>query len=339
MKNIKKTYIVLILLLSLSMSSYACWWEGQEDWASFYDENYKDYDSYDEFLKDNDLTLQSLDNQNLGEVEVTAEAEDDIPIIIDDFIDNYDNDPSWDLNSDTDFGHDQTIDNPPTKDCAGVENGTAYIDNCQECVGGNTGKEPCDCEGIKCPICGGIVIIDSQETIGGLMKVSVLNSKCKKCTCLKWYTKAQECNAYKQMFDDAIAQRNEYCAIITENNIYTWKTENSDGGSLFGPFSPVWDSANSLWYINDRYGNKQYIYGVAHVHWQTNLPYFSVEADGDFGSACKLHGVPLYLFTAQGDVEGIVSNDGKSVSMINNLDSYTVQKLINCQQSLIDFGR
>jgi hypothetical protein len=29
------------------------------------------------------------------------------------------------------------------KDCAGVVNGTAYIDECEECVGGTTGKEPC----------------------------------------------------------------------------------------------------------------------------------------------------------------------------------------------------
>lgn len=29
------------------------------------------------------------------------------------------------------------------KDCAGVANGTAYLDECEECVGGTTGKEPC----------------------------------------------------------------------------------------------------------------------------------------------------------------------------------------------------
>lgn len=35
------------------------------------------------------------------------------------------------------------------KDCAGVANGAAYIDECGECVGGATGKEPCllDCNG------------------------------------------------------------------------------------------------------------------------------------------------------------------------------------------------
>ncbi|MCG8701953.1 MAG: DUF1593 domain-containing protein, partial [Bacteroidales bacterium] len=31
----------------------------------------------------------------------------------------------------------------PVTDCAGVPGGTAYIDDCGECVGGTTGKEPC----------------------------------------------------------------------------------------------------------------------------------------------------------------------------------------------------
>ncbi|MCG8697453.1 MAG: hypothetical protein MI922_05315, partial [Bacteroidales bacterium] len=45
------------------------------------------------------------------------------------------------------------------KDCAGVVGGTAYIDDCGECVGGTTGKEPCT------P--GGISFIDySAYTIG-----------------------------------------------------------------------------------------------------------------------------------------------------------------------------
>ena len=38
---------------------------------------------------------------------------------------------------------------PPVDDCAGVENGSAYVDECGVCVGGSTGKEPCeqDCNG------------------------------------------------------------------------------------------------------------------------------------------------------------------------------------------------
>ena len=38
---------------------------------------------------------------------------------------------------------------PPIEDCAGVENGSAYVDGCGTCVDGTTGKEPCkqDCSG------------------------------------------------------------------------------------------------------------------------------------------------------------------------------------------------
>ena len=38
----------------------------------------------------------------------------------------------------------------PVKDCAGVDNGTAYLDNCGSCVGGTTGLQSCkqDCNGV-----------------------------------------------------------------------------------------------------------------------------------------------------------------------------------------------
>ncbi len=38
---------------------------------------------------------------------------------------------------------------PPQEDCNGVPGGSAYFDNCDDCVGGNTGLEPCeqDCAG------------------------------------------------------------------------------------------------------------------------------------------------------------------------------------------------
>ncbi|MCG8701757.1 MAG: T9SS type A sorting domain-containing protein, partial [Bacteroidales bacterium] len=55
------------------------------------------------------------------------------------------------------------------KDCAGVPGGTAYIDDCGECVGGTTGKEPCvvpvkDCAGVP----GGTAYIDDcGECVGG----------------------------------------------------------------------------------------------------------------------------------------------------------------------------
>ncbi|MCG8700269.1 MAG: hypothetical protein MI922_19605, partial [Bacteroidales bacterium] len=55
------------------------------------------------------------------------------------------------------------------KDCAGVPGGTAYIDDCGECVGGTTGKEPCvvgekDCAGV---VGGTAYIDDCGECVGG----------------------------------------------------------------------------------------------------------------------------------------------------------------------------
>jgi len=50
-------------------------------------------------------------------------------------------------------------------DCAGIAGGEAYYDNCEQCVGGTTGFDPCqqDCAGNwggdtvldECGICGG----------------------------------------------------------------------------------------------------------------------------------------------------------------------------------------
>lgn len=53
------------------------------------------------------------------------------------------------------------------KDCEGVENGTAYIDNCGDCVGGNTGKTACsnsggDCDGFEEK--DGLLVIEMENT-------------------------------------------------------------------------------------------------------------------------------------------------------------------------------
>ena len=64
------------------------------------------------------------------------------------------------------------------KDCNGVENGSAYLDNCAVCVGGNTGATACtqDCAGIwggnavfdDCGVCGGSnACADCNGDIGG----------------------------------------------------------------------------------------------------------------------------------------------------------------------------
>ena len=50
-------------------------------------------------------------------------------------------------------------------DCNGVENGQAYLDDCQTCVGGTTGKKACyiDCNGVK----DGKALIDDCGTCAG----------------------------------------------------------------------------------------------------------------------------------------------------------------------------
>lgn len=61
-----------------------------------------------------------------------------------------------------------------TVDCNGDENGTAYIDSCGECVGGNTGASPCeqDCEGVW----GGAAYTDSCGVcVGGNTGITACN--------------------------------------------------------------------------------------------------------------------------------------------------------------------
>ena len=53
------------------------------------------------------------------------------------------NDPTDDHNN-NESGNEQPESESSKYDCAGVLNGTAYIDNCKECVGGTTWKSACD---------------------------------------------------------------------------------------------------------------------------------------------------------------------------------------------------
>jgi len=67
---------------------------------------------------------------------------------------------------DDDDDDDDDPDPTPQYDCAGVENGTAYYDNCKTCVGGTTGLAPCtqDCNGVW----GGTATLnDCGDCVGG----------------------------------------------------------------------------------------------------------------------------------------------------------------------------
>ncbi|HRD53961.1 MAG TPA: hypothetical protein PKY96_15080, partial [Flavobacteriales bacterium] len=66
---------------------------------------------------------------------------------------------------------------PCTMDCNGVWGGTAYIDNCTNCVGGSTGLSPCtmDCNGVW----GGTAYIDNcTNCVGGSTGLSPCTMDC-----------------------------------------------------------------------------------------------------------------------------------------------------------------
>lgn len=138
------------------------------------------------------------------------------------------------------------------------------------------------------------------------------------------------------MYDDAKAQKNEYCAIITAEGIHSWKTEDPDSGEGFGPFSPKWDSTKNQWYLTTNVGVKQYIIGVVHVHWDPKYPDFSILSDEDAGFATRLHGAPLFLFNAQGEVKAIKSKNGNDCFEWILPSTYTVKSLTGCDKSLIN---
>ena len=63
------------------------------------------------------------------------------------------------------------------KDCAGVEGGTAQLDSCDDCVGGNTGEVACteDCNGEW----GGTATVDNcDQCVGGNTGIDVCFQDC-----------------------------------------------------------------------------------------------------------------------------------------------------------------
>ncbi len=337
MKNIKKTYLLMILLLSLSVPSYACFPDTLEGWKDWCDQNGISYNEftysdalYESFLNSSDIFDRELPTLNVTAPKITNTPLTDLSTFGQEVPTNS---SVWTAVLDPEPDYNPT--NAKPRDCAGVEGGSAYLDNCQECVGGTTGKEACDCEGDKCPICGGLVVIESLSDLG-LMKVAAADSKCRKCTCLRNYSKLHECDAYADMYKDALANKNEYCALLTTRGVHSWKTESPKEGEGFGPFSPKWDNTKHLWYIGSA-DNKEYIVGVAHVHWEEFEENFS-GTGGDFSFAQTLHGAPLFLFNAQGEVKACFSPDGISCGYIPEFPSkYTIKSITDCSQSLLNY--
>jgi hypothetical protein len=77
----------------------------------------------------------------------------------------------------------------PTEDCNHVLGGTAYLDSCQTCVGGNTGKLPCvrDCQGIW----GGSDTLSCTKDCQGIWGGGAFIDSCG--TCVEGTTGKQAC--------------------------------------------------------------------------------------------------------------------------------------------------
>lgn len=114
------------------------------------------------------------------------------------------------------LGYDAACENTTT-DCNGDENGTASIDNCGECSGGNTGVTPnstCeqDCNGEW----GGSASLDNCDVCSGGSTGIVPNSSC--------------CNV--QVENDTICEAGTVSFTITEPGNYTWYDAPENGNEL-----------------------------------------------------------------------------------------------------------
>ena len=143
--SIQNNGVTLCAFMSLS----ACDIEDYDD-----DFDYDDYDSFDYWVDDEhagnaqgywdiaDSFVCTPDVPSNNNNDQEEDEEDEW------WLDDYDPCENGDCEDDTNTDT-ETDDN--TKDCAGVRDGEAYIDECGQCVGGTTGKEACakDCMGVE----------------------------------------------------------------------------------------------------------------------------------------------------------------------------------------------
>ena len=142
--SIQNNGVTLCAFMSLS----ACDIEDYDD-----DFDYDDYDSFDYWVDDEhagnaqgywDIADSFVCTPDIPSNNNNDQEEDEEEWWVDDYDPCENGDCEDDTNTDT-----ETDDN--TKDCAGVRDGEAYIDECGQCVGGTTGKEACakDCMGVE----------------------------------------------------------------------------------------------------------------------------------------------------------------------------------------------
>jgi|GEM_PF-5949320 len=161
MKNINKIYILLILLLFSSVSSYATYPDNIDDWAAWCDENNIDYSENEVNDEDIDAYWDNIaDNSDWEGTSGGYDSNGNLEGDIDEWVvtPNTNNNTGSDNNQtetddpdpDPDYDYDYDYPYSVPKDCAGVVGGTAYYDpDCKKCVGGTTGKNCDDCSGVE----------------------------------------------------------------------------------------------------------------------------------------------------------------------------------------------
>ncbi len=152
---------------------------------------------------------------------------------------------------------DRWFENSQSTDCNRVVNGTAYSDNCNNCVGGNTGLQTCDANIVKAePFpkdC------DSITNIKGQLVTTIFNA-----------VKDQPLNS--QVKDSAYFGNNESVVGIYEDNTGVYTEGQFDSTGANASITGVWSSPNHKVIANH------------HAHTKDG---YSSPSSGDFGSFAK----------------------------------------------------
>ena len=113
-------------------------------------------------------------------------------------------------------------DNPQNLDCTGENNGTAYIDDCGECVGGLTGKYPCDTQ-----------LVSVQDTF----KIKPLHSGL--CVEQTANISQEVCSANKSQSWIFIREGNYYKIQNVASGLYLSSDQIASGSYLNAKASPI----------------------------------------------------------------------------------------------------
>ncbi len=252
--SIQNNDVTLCAFMSLS----ACDIEDYDD-----DFDYDDYDSFDYWVDDE----HAGNAQGYWDIADSFVCTPDIPSNNNNdqeedeeeqwWVDDYDPCENGDCEDDTST---DTETNNNTKDCAGVRDGEAYIDECGQCVGGTTGEKACvkDCAGVRD---GEAYIDECGQCVGGTTGKKACVKDCMGVENGKAYT--IECNGLticrngnagiydlnlneedSIQFNEAITQMRNNCFANTllenlnENYGIEISMSASQGSNIGGSFNP-----------------------------------------------------------------------------------------------------